>query len=204
MIVDRYYHDEPSAASGESFEKDNRAQRAVRDGDRHRQDADCRSPLCDMLMKHNWVRRVLFLADRTALLNQAKRIPSTNCLPHATLANLVEEKDIEDARVIFSTYPTMMNMIDDTRTDGQRRFGVGHFDLVIIDEAHRSVYQKYGAIFDYFDSMLLGLTATPRTKSTGTPTACSTWRTVIRRMPTNWTRRSTTSSWSDSRRCRCR
>src|SRR6185369_9732406 len=51
--------------------------------------------------------------------------------------------------------------IDETR-DNQRRFGVGHFDLVIIDEAHRSVFQKYRAIFDYFDSYLVGLTATPK------------------------------------------
>ena len=55
----------------------------------------------------------------------------------------------------------MMGLIDETR-DGQRRFGVGHFDLVIIDEAHRSVFQKYRAIFDYFDSLLVGLTATPK------------------------------------------
>ena len=55
----------------------------------------------------------------------------------------------------------MMGLIDET-SDGQRRFGPGHFDLVVIDEAHRSVYQKYRAIFDYFDSLLVGLTATPK------------------------------------------
>jgi type I restriction enzyme R subunit len=55
----------------------------------------------------------------------------------------------------------MMGLIDEA-ADGQRRFGVGHFDLVIIDEAHRSVFQKYRAIFDYFDSLLVGLTATPK------------------------------------------
>src|SRR5690625_2093519 len=55
----------------------------------------------------------------------------------------------------------MMGLIDEAK-DGQRRFGPGNFDLVIIDEAHRSVYQKYRAIFDYFDSLLVGLTATPR------------------------------------------
>ena len=74
--------------------------------------------------------------------------------------NLVTEKDAE-GRVYVSTYPTMMGLIDEA-DDGQRRFGVGHFDLVIIDEAHRSVYQKYGAIFEYFDSLLVGLTATPK------------------------------------------
>src|SRR5439155_15661873 len=61
----------------------------------------------------------------------------------------------------LSTYPTIMNQINEME-DGMRRFGVGHFDLVIIDEAHRSVYQKYGAIFEYFDSLLVGLTATPK------------------------------------------
>jgi type I restriction enzyme, R subunit len=74
--------------------------------------------------------------------------------------NLVTGREAE-GRVYVSTYPTMMGLIDETR-DGQRRFGVGHFDLVVIDEAHRSVYQKYGAIFDYFDSYLVGLTATPK------------------------------------------
>ena len=63
--------------------------------------------------------------------------------------------------MFVSTYPTIRGLIDETK-DGQRRFGVGHFDLLIIDEAHRSVYQKYRAIFDYFDSLLVGLTATPR------------------------------------------
>ena len=81
-------------------------------------------------------------------------------LPDASPVNLVTEKDAE-GRVFVSTYPTMMGLIDEA-DDGQRRFGVGHFDLVIIDEAHRSVYQKYGAIFDYFDSLLVGLTATPK------------------------------------------
>ena len=115
----------------------------------------------EILMKHNWVRRVLFLADRTALLNQAKRNFNKH-LQHTTLANLVDDKDAQNARVVFSTYPTMLNLIDDSKKDGAKQFGVGHFDLIIIDEAHRSVYQKYGAIFDYFDAMLLGLTATPR------------------------------------------
>jgi hypothetical protein len=109
--------------------------------------------LCDLLMRRNWVKRVLFLADRVALVNQAVNAFKTH-LPDAAPVNLVTEKDAE-GRVYVSTYPTMMGLIDDTR-DGQRRFGVGHFDLVVIDEAHRSVFQKYGAIFDYFDSLLVG------------------------------------------------
>ncbi len=79
-------------------------------------------------------------------------------LPDASPVNLVTEKDAE-GRVFVSTYPTMMGLIDEAR-DEQRRFGVGHFDLVIIDEAHRSGVQEYRAIFDYFDSLLVGLTAT--------------------------------------------
>ncbi len=115
--------------------------------------------LADLLMRCNWVKRVLFLADRVALVRQAVNAFKTH-LPDASPVNLVTEKD-EDGRVYVSTYPTMMGLIDET-VDGQRRFGVGHFDLVIIDEAHRSVFQKYRAIFEYFDSLLVGLTATPK------------------------------------------
>jgi type I restriction enzyme R subunit len=115
--------------------------------------------LCDLLMRCNWVKRVLFLADRVALVNQAVGAFKRH-LPDSSPVNLVTEHD-QDGRVFVSTYPTMMGLIDEAR-GGQRRFGVGHFDLVIIDEAHRSVYVKYRAIFDYFDSLLVGLTATPK------------------------------------------
>lgn len=115
--------------------------------------------LADLLMRCNWAKRVLFLADRVALVNQAVNAFKRH-LPDASPVNLVTEKHAE-GRVYVSTYPTMMGLIDEA-ADGQRRFGVGHFDLVIIDEAHRSVFQKYRAIFDYFDSLLVGLTATPK------------------------------------------
>ena len=115
--------------------------------------------LCDLLMQCNWAKRVLFLADRVALVNQAVNAFKTH-LPDASPVNLVTEKDGE-GRVFVSTYPTMMGLIDETK-DGERRFGVGHFDLIIVDEAHRSVYQKYRAIFGYFDALLVGLTATPK------------------------------------------
>ena len=55
----------------------------------------------------------------------------------------------------------MLNLIN-AIDGGQRTFGPGYFDLVVIDEAHRTVYQKYRAIFDWFDSLLVGLTATPK------------------------------------------
>ena len=115
--------------------------------------------LVDQLMRAGWVKRVLFLADRTALVNQAANAFKTH-LPNATTVNLVTEKNA-DGRVYVSTYPTMMNLINDT-DGGQRLFGPGYFDLVVIDEAHRSVYQKYRAIFSWFDSLLVGLTATPK------------------------------------------
>ena len=114
--------------------------------------------LGDLLMRANWAKRVLFLADRVALVNQAVNAFKRH-LPDSSPVNLVTDKHAE-GRVHVSTYPTMMGLIDES-SDGQRRFGIGHFDLVIIDEAHRSVFQKYRAIFDYFDSMLVGLTATP-------------------------------------------
>jgi type I restriction enzyme R subunit len=116
--------------------------------------------LTELLTRCNWVKRVLFLADRTSLVLQAERA-FRRFLPDCSPVNLVTNKGGE-GRVFLSTYPTMMNLIDAENAHGVKRFGVGHFDLVIIDEAHRSVYQKYGAIFAYFDSLLTGLTATPR------------------------------------------
>lgn len=159
-IIDRYYHEEAVRRImqnfGEDMSRKSLVVMATGTGKTRLSIATV-----DILMRQNWVRRVLFLADRTALLRQAKNA-FNSLLPHASLVNLVEDKEDDKSRIVFSTYPTMMNSIDDTRKDGKKRFGVGHFDLVIIDEAHRSVYQKFGAIFDYFDSMLLGLTATPK------------------------------------------
>jgi type I restriction enzyme R subunit len=116
--------------------------------------------LVDQLMRAGWVKRVLFLADRTALVNQATNAFKTH-LPNVATVNLITEKTT-DGRVYVSTYPTMMNLINEQGERGERTFGPGYFDLVIIDEAHRSVYQKYRAIFDWFDSLLVGLTATPK------------------------------------------
>ncbi len=115
--------------------------------------------LVDQLAKANWAKRVLFLADRTALVNQAVNVFKAQ-LPSVPTVNLLTEK-AADGRVCVSTYPTMLNLINEV-VGGRRRFGPGYFDLIIIDEAHRSVYAKYGAIFDWFDGLLLGLTATPK------------------------------------------
>src|SRR6185312_3704498 len=119
--------------------------------------------LADVLMRANWAGRVLFLADRLALVRQATNAFKRH-LPNATTVNLVTERT-QTGHIYVSTYPTMMNLIDDAAEpgkEGARRFGPGYFDLIVVDEAHRSIYQKYGAIFDYFDALLVGLTATPR------------------------------------------
>ncbi|MCW5878512.1 MAG: DEAD/DEAH box helicase family protein [Anaerolineales bacterium] len=119
--------------------------------------------LVDVLMRANWVKNVLFLADRQALVNQADTAFSKFA---PSVVNLLKADDKllegQESRVVVSTYHTMMNLIDKMDAEGTRSLGPGHFDLVIVDEAHRSVYQKFGAIFAYFDGMLIGLTATPK------------------------------------------
>ena len=117
--------------------------------------------LCKVLSEHNWVKNILFLADRNSLVTQAKR-SFANLLPDLTVTNLCEEKDNYSARIVFSTYQTMMNCIDSARDKEGKLFTCGHFDLVICDEAHRSIYNKYRDIFNYFDAPLVGLTATPK------------------------------------------
>ena len=121
------------------------------------------SAIVDMLTKCNWAKRVLFLADRNALVTQAKTAFNEH-LPHLSAIDLTKEKEDNGTRLVFSTYPSIMNRIDGLLSSDLRFYGVGHFDVIIIDEAHRSIYQKYKAIFDYFDAMLIGLTATPKTE----------------------------------------
>ena len=120
--------------------------------------------LVDVLTSKNWVQNVLFLADRTELVKQAEK-NFKKLLPDMSCCNLLSSKDVdpEESRIIFSTYQTMINCIDKMKSkNGITLFTPGHFDLIIIDEAHRSIYKKYQAIFEYFDGLLVGLTATPR------------------------------------------
>jgi type I restriction enzyme R subunit len=157
-IVERFYQTRAIRRVSESFEKDKmrKALLVMATGAGKTRTVIA---LSDLLMRANWARRILFLADRVALVKQA-----TNAfkafLPQASPVNLVTDKT-GHGRVYVSTYPTMMGLIEETE-GGVRRFGPGHFDLIVIDEAHRSVYRKYKAIFDYFDSLLVGLTATPK------------------------------------------
>ena len=117
--------------------------------------------LCDVLLKAGWVKNILFLADRNSLVTQAKR-SFVNLLPNLSCTNLVEEKDNYNAHCVFSTYQTMIKCIDKIHDSEGKLFTCGHFDLVICDEAHRSIYNKYQDIFNYFDAPLVGLTATPK------------------------------------------
>jgi type I restriction enzyme, R subunit len=158
QIVERYYQTRAVRRVGASFEGD-KVRKSLLVMATGAGKTRTVIALADVLMRANWAKRVLFLADRVALVNQAVNAFKKH-LPDSAPVNLVTDKNTE-GRVFVSTYPTMMSLIDEAH-NGQRRFGVGHFDLIVIDEAHRSVYQRYGAIFEYFDSLLVGLTATPK------------------------------------------
>ncbi len=120
--------------------------------------------IIDFLSKAGWIKRVLFLADRNALITQAKT-NLNDYLPQLPAVDLTKEKEDDSSRIVFSTYQTIINMIDG-ETDGDNRFySVGHFDLIIFDEIHRSVYNRYKHIFKYFDGIRLGLTATPKSEA---------------------------------------
>ena len=156
-IVERYYQKRAIGSIGEQFAQARRkALLVMATGSGKTRTAIA---LVDLLQRAGWVKRALFLADRVSLVNQAVGAFKAH-LPESSPVNLVTERDTT-GRVYVCTYPTMMGLINETKS-GEARFSVGHFDLVIIDEAHRSVYQKHGAIFRYFDSLLVGLTATPR------------------------------------------
>jgi type I restriction enzyme R subunit len=157
-IIERYYQTRAVRRIGHTFEVDNQRKALVVMATGAGKTRTVIA-LADVLMRSNWAKRILFLADRVALVSQAVNAFKAH-LPDSAPVNLVTDKATE-GRVYVSTYPTMMGLIDDA-FDGQRRFGIGHFDLIVIDEAHRSVYQKYRAIFDYFDALLVGLTATPK------------------------------------------
>ena len=159
-IAGRYYQESAIRAVCDSFDKKNKRKAllvmATGSGKTRTVIA-----LCDVLLKAGWIKNILFLADRNSLVTQAKR-NFVNLLPNLSCTNLVEEKDNYNAHCVFSTYQTMINCIDSVNDEKGKLFTCGHFDLVICDEAHRSIYNKYKDIFSYFDAPLVGLTATPK------------------------------------------
>ncbi|MFM7015817.1 MAG: DEAD/DEAH box helicase family protein [Bacteroidota bacterium] len=158
-ITNRYYQHEAIRKTAESLEnKQREALLVMATGTGKTRVA---ASIIDFLSKANWVKRVLFLADRTALIYQAKT-NLNDYLPNLPSVDLTKEKEDDSCRIVFSTYQTMINQIDGEMDAHQRLYGVGHFDLIIFDEIHRSVYNRYKHIFHYFDGLRLGLTATPR------------------------------------------
>lgn len=161
-ITDRYYQKEAIRAVCEQIQRGFRKHLLVMaTGTGKTRTA---SSLTDVLSRGKQITNILFLADRTALVKQAKD-DFKNYLPDMSLCNLCTNKDDRNARIVFSTYPTMLNAIDDIKSkDGTRLFTPAHFDLIIIDESHRSIFKKYRVIFEYFDAIMVGLTATPKTE----------------------------------------
>ena len=156
-IAGRPYQERAIRSIGEAFENKRRAALLVMaTGTGKTRTAVA---LVDQLRRAGWVKRVLFLADRQTLVKQAANAFVEHGFDGTTV-NLLTNRHGE-GRVYASTYPTMLNLIQES-TDQAARFDPGYFDLVIVDEAHRSVYAKYGEIFRHFDALLVGLTATPK------------------------------------------
>ena len=159
-IAGRYYQEAAIKAVCEDFDKNNRRKAllvmATGSGKTRTVIA-----LCKVLMEKGWIKNILFLADRTPLVKQAKKA-FTSFIPNLSATNICEERNAYDSRCILSTYQTMINCIDKVEDADGKIFSCGHFDLVICDEAHRSIYNKYKDIFNYFDAPLVGLTATPK------------------------------------------
>jgi type I restriction enzyme, R subunit len=197
-VVERYYQTRAIRRVAEAFEKDNlrKALLVMATGSGKTRTVVA---LSDLMMRTNWARRILFLADRVALVNQSVNVYK-KFLPHAAPVNLITDRD-GTGRIYVSTYPTMMRLIE--TAEGRKRFGAGHFDLIVIDEAHRSVYAKYGAIFAYFDSLLVGLTATPKDEIDRDTYRLFELQRGVPPTPTASTMRWPTASWCRRAPSRC-
>lgn len=161
-ITDRYYQHEAIRKVSEALESNHREALLVMATGTGKTRVS--ASLIDFLSKANWIKRVLFLADRNALVHQAK-VNFNDYLPNLPAVDLTKEKEDETSRIVFSTYQTMINMIDGERDGNNRFYSVGHFDLIVFDEIHRSVYNRYKHIFKYFDGIRVGLTATPKSET---------------------------------------
>jgi len=111
--------------------------------------------ICDALLRAGWAKRILFLCDRKELRKQAKDA-FTDHLPGEPLCIVKTRTGADrDRRIYLGTYPAMLR--------GYAHYDVGFFDVIIADESHRSIYNRYRDLFSYFDALQLGLTATPKT-----------------------------------------
>lgn len=162
-IANRYYQERAIRSVAERFETKNQ-RKALLVMATGTGKTRVSAAIVDLLTKAQWAKRILFLADRNALVTQALK-NFNQYLPNLSGIDLTKTIDDGSARIVFSTYQTIINKIDNDYRNDKRYYGVGHFDLIVIDEAHRSIYDKYGAIFDYFDALYLGLTATPKNET---------------------------------------
>jgi len=113
--------------------------------------------LADALMRSSHAERVLFLVDRIALREQALAAFKEHLPNEPRWPNVGEKLIAKDRRIYVSTYPTMLNII----RDDSQYLSPHFFDLIVVDESHRSIYNTYGEVLDYFKTTTLGLTATP-------------------------------------------
>ncbi|MFM2416650.1 MAG: hypothetical protein RL385_1373, partial [Pseudomonadota bacterium] len=109
--------------------------------------------LCDVLMRAGWVKRILFLCDRKELRRQADRVFKEFMPGEPRVIVDASTAHDRDKRIYLATYPAMMKAYED--------FDVGFFDLIVADESHRSIYHTFRTLFQYFDALQVGLTATP-------------------------------------------
>ncbi len=109
--------------------------------------------LTKLLLEASWAKRVLFLCDRKELRKQARNAFNEFINEPMHVVGMKKTEDLFKSRIVVSTYPGMMSKYED--------LDVGFFDLIIADESHRSIYNTYKNIFDYFDALQVGLTATP-------------------------------------------
>jgi type I restriction enzyme R subunit len=161
-ITDRYYQQEAIRKVTEALETNHRNALLVMATGTGKTRVS--ASIVDLLSKANWAKRILFLADRNALIHQAK-VNLNDYLPNLPAVDLTKEKEDESSRIVFSTYQTIINMIDGEVDGNNRYYSVGHFDIIIFDEIHRSVYNRYKHIFKYFDGIRIGLTATPKSEA---------------------------------------
>jgi len=161
-ITDRYYQHEAIRRVSEALENKHRTALLVMATGTGKTRVS--ASLVEFLSKANWTKKVLFLADRNALVYQAFS-NFVEYLPQYPCVDLTRSKEDDSCRIVFSTYQTLINLIDGETRGNNRYYGVGHFDLIIFDEIHRSVYNRYKAIFNYFDGLKIGLTATPKAET---------------------------------------
>ena len=185
-IAGRYYQEAAVKSVCDAFDKKNRRKALLVMATGSGKTRTVIVP-CKAFLEHGWIRNILFLADRNSLVTQAKR-SFVNLLPDLSVTNLCEEKNNYSAHGVFSTYQTMMNCIDSVRDEEGRLFTNGHFDLMICDEAHRSIYNKYKEIFDYFDAPLVGLLGNTQRQGIKIRMKNLIWKTVFQLTRMIWIR----------------